>query len=1690
MRKRIIALLLALILTVGLLPTVALAAEPTAPTDETPGEDAVSFTKDVVTKGGQDKIKIEAYVNGDVETSVTTTPCDIVLVLDQSGSMGDTVNKTEYTYTEVNCTEWSYNKVREYSKNTTLYYQPCWRCGDAHRVSYWENFKLFRDDTYQIGYQCGGYWYALRDNGRDSESTSRGYVFYTGKLYTRTAKTTSTNKYQALKAAASAFLNTVSANAKQNKVDHRVAIVGFGSAGDDYYRNTEILTLKQSGDIGKNYSRLQADDYKNALVSCNTASGGINSALTDAVNALDANGATAVDLGLKMANNIFKNQTTGTYTGENARAKIVVVVTDGNPTHSDGFENDVATGAIKQAKTMKDSNTKVFTIGIALDGNKAKNFISYVSSDYPDATAWNYPGQPIDAAPKYTSYVSDAEAMKEIFSDIASEATSVSASAKLTQTAVLTDTISQYFKLPEGATKDSIEVYTSAAKFEDGAFTWDTEEKLTNANVKIDGQKIEVTGFDYTANCVTKTAKNKAGTDFGKKLVIYIPIEKDASKGQFGGYLPTNDDATLNDPNGDKGYKADGAHKDCTVVAPKLAGKTIEINAGESATTTELFKNITPNGTEWPDGNNNAGVDLKYTIMDEQRNTIATAEVPAGTSTVTWTFADGKTDANQYAEAGEYKFTIDCEATCKNKTAHEGSTASSERATGTIKVRRTTATVTLTKTITGLSTDDKSTVRNNLKIYAKDSENAEHELEKDATSGTYSAELAAGNYTIVEKDYDVTGYDCATTLTGSQDLTFTVVADTDQSLTLTNAYSIKKYSITYQYENTPDGAPKVPGPFTNVEYNSAQTVENEPTLAGWTFSGWRTDDVTVTGGRFTMPNKDVVFKGSWTEKDKVTITYVVVGPTGCGTVTPASETPYVDADANAVSGSEATATDSYRFVGWYAEEDCTTLLTAESHYTPRKTGDNWTGATYYAKFEAIPKPDADDLPKVAVICTNDVMGHDASNTELTGSTYTVGRTQYENGVYTCKVTLNQTQGHIDTYNASNPGHTDDATNANVEKITLTYDAARQTWTKSADTFKIYVVCNTTEFDVTYNWTGLDGATFESDVEPKQPLPAIVTKGGKHIVDTGYKAGDISVATNGDKYRFSGWSTTNATIDVNGEITNIQNNITLTGHWTKLGSGTFDLTDKIFKSFTLADGSSKIPAGTEYTFAVHVTPYGGTQGMLHYGDVKLNDVTGETLPSFNFNNVAEIECKTPGTYTYLVGEDFDRGAHPDGVVDKIHYDTKQYLLTISVENDLTVKYGFADYPQTDGEAVRKDTITFRNSYFEDPNADIVTLDLGNYVTKTFESRHGKSATETFEARVEIWVKNPEIIVIAAEENAIAVYDSDPVNGTVVYDGIGTVTLSTGEKASFTFATNPKLDRRYAYAIRVTEVTGNNTDVEYDKTVYESRFGFFNGTKEIQWLEGTSNFSFTNTYTGIDDYYPIIIPTIINKDTGMLNKTDHFAYVIGYPDGTVHPNGQITRAEVATIFFRLLRDEVRDGAFTTSNSYSDVAYGKWYNNPISTMSALGIITGYPDGTFKPNKPITRAEFAAIAARFDETQSGKSATFSDVIGHWAAKEIGIAYYNDWIKGYPDGTFKPDQNITRAEAMTLINRVLERKPESPADLLTNMNKWTDNMDTSKWYYLDVQEATNSHGYTRKTFNYELWRQMLPDPDWSRYER
>ena len=236
-----------------------------------------------------------------------------------------------------------------------------------------------------------------------------------------------------------------------------------------------------------------------------------------------------------------------------------------------------------------------------------------------------------------------------------------------------------------------------------------------------------------------------------------------------------------------------------------------------------------------------------------------------------------------------------------------------------------------------------------------------------------------------------------------------------------------------------------------------------------------------------------------------------------------------------------------------------------------------------------------------------------------------------------------------------------------------------------------------------------------------------------------------------------------------------------------------------------------------------------------------------------------------------------------------------------------------------------------------------------------------------------------------------------------------------------------------------------------------------------------------------------PTVTIPDdvpTG-LNGKDHYAYVVGYPDGMVYPQKNITRAEVATIFFRLLKDETREANMTKSNGYNDMKDGAWYTCAVSTLSKMGIIKGYEDGSFKPDASISRAEFAAIAARFDPDGDKTPATFSDVSSHWAKDEISIAANHGWIKGYEDGSFKPDQKITRAETMTLVNRVLKRLPETKDDLHKDMKTWPDNQNESAWFYLAVQEATNSHYQKlKKDGTHEKWESMRETRDWAALEK
>ena len=236
-----------------------------------------------------------------------------------------------------------------------------------------------------------------------------------------------------------------------------------------------------------------------------------------------------------------------------------------------------------------------------------------------------------------------------------------------------------------------------------------------------------------------------------------------------------------------------------------------------------------------------------------------------------------------------------------------------------------------------------------------------------------------------------------------------------------------------------------------------------------------------------------------------------------------------------------------------------------------------------------------------------------------------------------------------------------------------------------------------------------------------------------------------------------------------------------------------------------------------------------------------------------------------------------------------------------------------------------------------------------------------------------------------------------------------------------------------------------------------------------------------------WFLIVLPGVtVKKNTPKLNTADHFAYVQGYPDGTVKPAGNITRAETAAILFRLMDDASRKTYYSTKSGFRDVASGSWYNTYVATLNNAGVITDSSNGCFRPNEAITRAELAAMLANFTET-TGAANYFNDVSAkYWAANAIAICAKLGWINGYPDGTFRPDKNVTRAELMAMINRATGRAPKSADAFLPGMKTWIDNT-SDKWYYLDVQEATNSHSYTVK--GSETWTALTSDPNWSLYE-
>ena len=487
---------------------------------------------------------------------------------------------------------------------------------------------------------------------------------------------------------------------------------------------------------------------------------------------------------------------------------------------------------------------------------------------------------------------------------------------------------------------------------------------------------------------------------------------------------------------------------------------------------------------------------------------------------------------------------------------------------------------------------------------------------------------------------------------------------------------------------------------------------------------------------------------------------------------------------------------------------------------------------------------------------------------------------------------------------------------------------------------------------------------------------------------------------------------------------------------------------------------------------------------------------------------------------------EKGVRVTCVTEKNNHGSETYAVKLGLPENWELG-GEVDWNGHIGYEVETPTSSFVNLFISKHGTHTVKDGMPEMLRWViyWDGSNWKAAAHDTPAAIEVEHVN------APDTYQVTVKNSTATNsGAGFYEADKTVTIHAGSRSNYTFigwttssgvtfANAAKADTTFKMPAKAVEVTANwrytGSDSDNDKDDDYTLKYVTNGgkvisseTKSRNWVKDyedlptptRSGYRFEGWYYDTRLTDKVTDDVKVNKTVvtlyarwsssetpGMLNDEDHFAYVQGYSDGNVHPYGLISRAETTTIFFRLLTDEVRDDNLLTSNTYTDVTNDYWANTAISTMTGLGIVQGRSATTFDPKAPITRAQFAAICARFDTGKSNGEQTFSDIQGHWAEKYIERAAELGWIQGFADGTFRPDTYITRAQAMTMINRVLNRTPEDEEDLLEGMKVWPD-CNPGDWFYLAVQEATNSHDY--KDRGGEVWTKLTRDPDWTRYER
>lgn len=595
----------------------------------------------------------------------------------------------------------------------------------------------------------------------------------------------------------------------------------------------------------------------------------------------------------------------------------------------------------------------------------------------------------------------------------------------------------------------------------------------------------------------------------------------------------------------------------------------------------------------------------------------------------------------------------------------------------------------------------------------------------------------------------------------------------------------------------------------------------------------------------------------------------------------------------------------------------------------------------------------------------------------------------------------------------------------------------------------------------------------------------------------------------DGYEFTGWEITAPEVDKptlqNGKFTMPAANVTLTAQWEEskytvtyaLDGGKIDGNDSYTDSNSpyAKDATVTVapnPTKEGYTFAdwtVTVDPETATVPTITEGKF--------TMPAANVTLTAQWTVNEYNvTYEYA-------GTIPAGAPAVPSETQHDYNENVTIANVPTLTgYTFHGWTLPEGLTANggKFNMPAKNvtitGYWTKNTIPTYTFDLNDpdtiTVYKNFVSKYGRSAEKSFTATATI---EKETYTAEVDPNSPSNRSAATAEPTYIGEAIGTVTLKTDTTKAFDFGkdSNGK-DSKFQlepgdYRITVEETNkGNDRYVKYDTEPYTHTYEFTVDNKGQISIKTPITFTITNEYTKRH--------TAATPSKPTLNTGDHYAYVMGYPDGTVRPNGSITRAEVSAILFRLLSDKTRDEYFTTESSFTDVKAGAWYNNSIATLEKAGVIVDTAKGgAFRPNEAITRAELAAMLAQFSDAKPVKGVKFSDVSAeHWAYEAIAIAAKMGWIEGYPDGTFRPDATITRAEMMTLVNRALERVPSDEDHLLSKRVMLTfPDCKSGDWFYIAVQEATNSHTYERAATEKngdEQWTALRANRDWTLLEK